>query len=159
MTVDGEYFRHGENLQLPIQIPLSKKSKTLCWSFIAFLKSTLIFEHFEKMSLIAQVFLKLLWLLKCIKGPASENTSVVDVLMNPKNCWKLQKSNFILLFLLVWTKLSQKKSFLVRSEILGLHVNKLTANGEYFRHNRENLPLPIQIQLFKKPKKFWCFII
>ena len=48
MPVDGEYFRHGENLPLPIQIPLSKKSETLCWSFIAFLKSTLIFEHFEK---------------------------------------------------------------------------------------------------------------
>ena len=41
---------------------LAKKLKTFSQFFIAFLKSTLNFEHFEekKMSLIAQVFLKLL---------------------------------------------------------------------------------------------------
>ena len=40
---------------------LSEKVKTFSQSFIAFLESTLNFEHFEKeMSLIAQVFLKLL---------------------------------------------------------------------------------------------------
>ena len=43
------------------------------------------------MSLIAQVFLKLLapkdvLTLKCIKGPVSENPLAVNVLMNPKNC-------------------------------------------------------------------------
>ena len=48
--------------------------------------------------------------------------------------------------------MSEKKSFLVRSQILGLLVNTLTANYEYSRSNRENLPLPIQIQLSKKPK-------
>ena len=30
----------------------------------------------------------------------------------------------------------------------------LTANYEYSRSNKENLPLPIQIQLFEKPKTF-----
>ena len=39
-------------------------------------------------------------------------------------------------------------------EILGLLVNTLTANYEFSRSNRENSPLPIQMQLFKKPKIF-----
>ena len=30
-------------------------------------------------------------------------------------------------------------------------INTLTANYEYSRSNRENLPLPIQIKLSKKP--------
>ena len=33
-------------------------------------------------------------------------------------------------------------------------VNTLTANDEYSRSNRENLPLPIQAQLPEKPKTF-----
>ena len=37
-----------------------------------------------------------------------------------------------------------------------LGFNKLTANYEYYGSNRENLPLPIQIQLSKKPKIFCC---
>ena len=45
-------------------------------------------------------------------------------------------------------------SFLVRSKILGLVVNTLTANYEYSGSNGENLPLPIQMQLSKKPKTF-----
>ena len=32
----------------------------------------------------------------------------------------------------------------------------LTANYEYSRSTRENLPLPIQMQL---SQKFWCFFI
>ena len=34
------------------------------------------------------------------------------------------------------------------------HFNMLTANYEYSRSNRENLPLPIQMQLSEKPKTF-----
>ena len=37
-----------KNLPLPIQMQLSRKSKTFCQFFIAFLESTLNFEHFEK---------------------------------------------------------------------------------------------------------------
>ena len=35
----------------------------------------------------------------------------------------------------------------------------LTANYEYSRSNRENLPLPIQMQLSKKAKIFCCIFI
>ena len=55
--------------------------------------------------------------------------------------------------------MSLKKSFLVRSEILGLLVNTLTADCEYAPHNRENLALPTQMQLSKKVKTCWGFVI
>ena len=40
-----------------------------------------------------------------------------------------------------------------------LIVNTFIADEEFFRHNRENLPLPIQMQLSKKPKMFCCYFI
>ena len=40
------------------------------------------------------------------------------------------------------------------SEILGLLDNTLAANYGYSRSNKENLPLPIQIKLSKKPSFF-----
>ena len=49
------------------------------------------------------------------------------------------------------TKLSEKKYFLIRSKILGLFDNTLTANYEYCRSNKENLYLPIEINLSEKP--------
>ena len=45
---------------------------------------------------------------------------------------------------------------LISSRII-LDLNTLTANYEHSRSNRENLPLPIQIQLSKKSKIFCCF--
>ena len=41
-----------------------------------------------------------------------------------------------------WAKLSYKKFFSIKSEILGLLDNTMNANYEYSRINRENLPLP-----------------
>ena len=62
MTANYEYFcSNRENLLLPIQMQLSERSKLFCCFFIAFLEFRLNFERFEKkMSLIGQVFLKLL---------------------------------------------------------------------------------------------------
>ena len=49
MTAEYEYSRNNrENLPLPIQMQLSKKPKTFCCNFIAFLESTLDFEHCPK---------------------------------------------------------------------------------------------------------------
>ena len=49
LTADGKYSRHNrENSPLPIQMQLSKNSKTFHCFFIAFLESTLNFENFEK---------------------------------------------------------------------------------------------------------------
>ena len=54
-------------------------------------------------------------------------------------------------FASLWAKLSKKKLFLIRSEILGVLDNTLTANYKYSRSNRGNLYLPIEINLSEKP--------
>ena len=46
---------------------------------------------------------------------------------------------------------NQSELFLIICEILGLLDNTLIANLEYSRSNRENLPLAIQMKLFKTP--------
>ena len=53
MPVSYKYSRSNtENLPLPIEMQLSEKPNTFCRLFIAFLESTLNFEHFEtKMSI------------------------------------------------------------------------------------------------------------
>ena len=48
-------------------------------------------------------------------------------------------------------KLSPRKLFLIRSEILGGLDNNLTGNYEYSWSNRENIQLPIQINSSEKP--------
>ena len=56
---------------------------------------------------------------------------------------------------------------LVRSEILRLFVNTLTADDKYpyYSHYNENFTLPIELQLFETPKAFsqnfiaFCFSI
>ena len=45
------------------------------------------------------------------------------------------------------------------SEILGWLVNTLSANYEYSRSIRENLLLPNQIKLSKKPERFCCNVL
>ena len=40
-----------------------------------------------------------------------------------------------------------------------LAISTLTANYEYSRSNRENLPLPIQIKLSKNHKLFAAFFL
>ena len=56
-----------------------------------------------------------------------------------------------------WAKLSLKKLFLIRFEILGLLVNKLTANYNNSGSNSDNLSWQIQIKYLKNHKLF-CFL-
>ena len=57
-------------------------------------------------------------------------------------------------FFTILTKIVKKKSFLVRSEILEPLVNMLTTIAQYYCSNKENLVLPIPMELFKKLKNF-----
>ena len=52
------------------------------------------------------------------------------------------------------SQLSWKKSLLLTCQILGLLVNTLPANEMYPVLNRDNLMIPIQIQLSEKEKTF-----
>ena len=67
---------------------------------------------------------------------------------------KSAKQHFFQIVLSLRGKWSWKISLFMRSEILRLLVNKLTADDKYFLHNSENLCQPIQMQLSKKEKKF-----
>ena len=67
---------------------------------------------------------------------------------------KSAEKYFYLTFSSIWAKLSQKKLFLIRSEILGLLDTMSSANYEYSWSNRENLHLAIQINLSEKPSMF-----
>ena len=55
------------------------------------------------------------------------------------------------------TKLCSKKSLLLTCKILGLLVNTLAANEKYPVLNRDNLAIPIQMQLSQKQKTFSRF--
>ena len=60
------------------------------------------------------------------------------------------------IFLSLWEKLSWKMSLFFISRILALFFITLTADGKYSLHERENLLLPIQMQLSKRPSFFFA---
>ena len=55
-------------------------------------------------------------------------------------------------------KLSWKKSLLLTCQILGLLVNTLATDEKYPVLNRDNLTIPIQMQLSQKKKTFSQFL-
>ena len=59
----------------------------------------------------------------------------------------------------IWDKLSWKKSALVRSKILGLFVNTLTAEYTYSRRNMQTFTQQVQTPLSSKKKTFSGFFI
>ena len=69
----------------------------------------------------------------------------------------LMKSGSVHLYPIVWSLkslLSWKKSLLLACQILGLLVNTLAANKKNPVLNRDNLTIPIQMQLSQKQKTF-----
>ena len=71
---------------------------------------------------------------------------------------KSSEKHFYPTFSFFWAKLSLKKLNLIRSEILGLLVNMLTAHYDHSRSNREYLPLQIHTKFPKKPRYFWSIL-
>ena len=63
------------------------------------------------------------------------------------------------IFLWIWDKLSWKKSALVRSTILGLFVNTLTAEYTFSRRNMDTFTQQFQMPLSLKQKSFSGFFI
>ena len=98
-------------------------------------------------------------LLKCLKSLTSEQLSVINLLTGSKHCLNLHGTTIILFFPWIWDKLSWKKSALVRSKILGLFLNTLTAKYTYSRRNMETLTQQVQTPLSLKQKTFSGFVI
>ena len=58
----------------------------------------------------------------------------------------------------LWRQLCCKRSLLVISQILWLFADILTANDKYRVINKDNLTIPIHMELSQNQKKFsWCF--
>ena len=70
---------------------------------------------------------------------------------------KSVRHNFYTILPLLWDKLSCKKLFLVRFEILALFLNTMASNDKISRRNRDNFKQQIQRQLSENPKAFSQF--
>ena len=151
---------NADNLPLPVQMPLSEKLETFSGIFIEIFpicfKCTTFWK--KKMSLMAQIFLKLM-----------TPKEVFTYMHKTCSFWKLFGSErfndyvkllksgekyFYPTFSSVWVNFRYKKPFLVRTEILRLLVNTLTAGYEYSHTNTVNLLLRVQMQLSEKLQTF-----
>ena len=116
----------------------------------------------KKMTLTGFVFPKLrtlkTWIDKCLKSPVPEDPSTSN--MDGKSAKKLLKSEPQHLYQIHWSltwKFCSKKSLLLTCQILGLRANTLATNEKNPVLNRENLTIPIQMQLSQKQKHFSQF--
>ena len=89
----------------------------------------------------------------CLRGPFDKQ--------HGKRAQALFKSASQHLYHIHWllrSQLSWKTSLLLTCQILGLLVNTLAAHEKYPVLNRDNLTIPIQIQLSQKQKTFSQFL-
>ena len=94
LTADDKYSGSNmQNLPQQFQTPLSQKQKRFSGSFIAFLKCARILDYFQKKRRVSypNYFRNYrcwkMWLLKRLKGLASEHHSLMNVLTGSKHCW------------------------------------------------------------------------
>ena len=70
---------------------------------------------------------------------------------------KSARHHFYTIVPLIWDKLSGKQLLLVRFEIVGLFLNKMTTNEKISSPNRDNFVQHIQMELYQQPKFFSQF--
>ena len=114
----------------------------------------------EKITHIAFVFRKWrtlkTWLDKCLQSPFPEKFDK----QHGKRAQALLKYASQHLYHIHWSlrsQLSWEKSLLLTCRTLGLLVKKLAADDKYPVLNRDNLTIPIQMQLSQKQKTFSQF--
>ena len=138
---------------------LSEKTKSSSECFAAFLKSRLNFQHFEKEDDPH----------KFCFFEVTESENVVRQMSKKsrfrgcfdkqygKRAQTLLKSGSQHLYDIHWSlarKLCSQKSLLLTCQILRLLVNTLATDEKYPLLNRDNLTIPIQMQLSEKEKGF-----
>ena len=147
------------NLTIPIQMQLSQKQKSFSEFFGAFLKSSLIFGHCEKKDhphrfSDFEIIYSKNWVREMSKKPHLREPFDKQ---HGKHVQELLKSTSQHLYHIHSSRpgqLSWKKSLLLTCQILGLLVNTLAADEKYPVLNRDNLTIPIQMQLSQKHKTF-----
>ena len=97
------------------------------------------------------------WLDKSLKSPVSEYPSASNMVNVPKHCPNQHHRTLIIFIDCCQEKLSWKRSVLLTWKTLGLLLNRLAANENYLVLHRDNLRIPIQMQLSEKLKIFSRF--
>ena len=161
----GKYLLlNRDNLTIPIQMQLSQQQKTISQFSSKFLNPTLNFKYFEKKDDSRRF---------CISEITDSENVVRSLykkcrLRQPFNKQYDKRALALLipaskhLYLIHWSLLSQlswKKSLLLTSKILVLLVNTLAADEKYPVLNRDNLTIPIQMQLSNQQKLFLNFLL
>ena len=131
------------------------KSVNFLLQFLIFLKFKLNFlfcgrKWASEVKYFWSYWLQKMCLFNCITVVVFSKPFRSDRLNDSQKLLKSAEKYFYPTFPSFWPKLSYKKLFLIRSEILGLLVNTLNAKYGYSGSNRENLALPIQLQLCEK---------
>ena len=123
-----------------VQTPLSLKQKTFSEFFIDFLKSTWNGEHFGKKGESSS--LSISEIIDARRGgylsawkPDFRTAFGNQPVNGYETLLKSARHYYYPIFPWIWDKLSWKKSVLVRSKILGLFVNTLTAEYMYSGRN------------------------
>ena len=153
-TYDKYPVQDSENFQLPIQMQLSEKRKTFSEFVVPSLESTSNFKHFERILVIANVFVSLQTVKNLVRTLSkqrcfrtrfnSQHVKVSQILaISP---WR----RFYHVFSSFSLKLTRKMLPLAFGEILWASVNTVTTDGKCFVQHCENLLFPIQMQLSEK---------
>ena len=140
------------------------KTKIFFSIFFSFLESTWSCKALEKrMMVIADVFPKLQTVKNFVRpfykkrrfGKHFDNQHVKVSQILVKSPWE----PFCHVFSSFWQKLIWKMSTVLLGEILGMFLNKLTAEGKYPIEHWENLPRPIQMLLSEERKTLSQFFV
>ena len=160
LSADVKYpVQDCKNFQLPIQIQLSEKRRTLSKFLLHFWNLNQILNILkEKMIVIANVFRKIIRVKNLVRtlskgqrfstGLGSQHVKAFQIV--PKFPW----TRFYHVFSSFSKNLIWKMSLAVLGEILGVFVNTLTADSKYPAKDCKNFPLSIQIPLYEKRKSF-----
>ena len=92
-----------QNFPQQLQTPISQKQKIFSGFFIAYLECASNLEHFEQKDehpslVISEIILRKSWLLKRLKGLASEHHSVSNVLTGSRHCSNQHDTTIIVFF-------------------------------------------------------------
>ena len=113
------------------------------------------------MTLIANVFRKWRTLKNLVRSMSKKSLFKGSFIKQHGKCAQIfLKRQWQLLYHIyrsLLRQLSHKKSLLLICKIWRLFINTLSADGEYYLFNRDNLTEPIQMQVSRKQKTFSQF--
>ena len=163
MAADEKYpVLNRDNLMKSILMQLSQKQKTFTEFFDAFLKSVWNFEHIETKNDPYRFFISEITDCENVVRSMSKKSRLKGPfdMQHGKHVEPILKVAWHSLYHIHWSlpsQLSWKKYVFLTCEILVLHVNVLAADKKYPFVRRDNLTIPIQMQLSQKYKTFSTF--